>query len=204
MKNNSIASEDKSMVEIAFHGRGGQGGITASNILVKAAYKTGKYPHVMAFPVFGPERRGAPVGAYARISTHELFQRTKINDPDVMIIMDDSILSSINPIPLLKEDGILIINSSKDPGELRAAHSIAGSINLGVVDILKIDLDIGLMIGGNIPVLNTPILGAFCKLFPNIPLDTMLETIKEYFGEDGKAELNVKGANLAHDLVKVS
>ncbi|MHA1684659.1 MAG: 2-oxoacid:acceptor oxidoreductase family protein [Promethearchaeota archaeon] len=190
-------------ISIAFNGRGGQGGITASNLLVKAAYNTSKYPHVMAFPVFGPERRGAPVGAYARISTEELFERTKIANPDIIIIMDSSILKSVNPISSLKEGGILLINSGEEATALKEQYHIPDSVKLGVVDILKIDLEIGLMIGGNIPILNTPILGALCRMFDEIPLDVMLSVIKEYFGGNEKADLNVKGATLAHDRITI-
>ncbi|MBD3186862.1 pyruvate ferredoxin oxidoreductase [Candidatus Bathyarchaeota archaeon] len=192
------------MVEIAFHGRGGQGGITASNLLVKAAYNTGKYPFVMAFPVFGPERRGAPVGAYARISTHQLFDRTKIDEPDIMVIMDHSILKSVNPITSLKEGGTLLVNAPGTVNDFRKEYGVHPSIKLGIVDILQIDIDIGLMIGGNIPILNTPILGAFCKLFEDIPLDVMLDVIKEKFSGNGKATLNAKGATIAFESLQVS
>jgi len=92
-----------SLVSIAFYGRGGQGAVTAANLLAKAAYMTGKFPYVMAFPVFGPERRGAPVSAYARISSHEIFDRAKIYNPDIIVIMDVSILKTANPTGTLKK-----------------------------------------------------------------------------------------------------
>jgi 2-oxoacid:acceptor oxidoreductase gamma subunit (pyruvate/2-ketoisovalerate family) len=195
---------DNSLVSIAFYGRGGQGAVTAATLLAKAAYKTGKFPYVMAFPVFGPERRGAPVSAYTRISSEEIYDRAKIYNPDIIVIMDPSILKTANPTSTLKKGGMMLVNSNEDSNALRAKYGIPSDVKLGIVDIVKICLDIKLMIGGNTPVFNTPVLGALSRIFPQIPLDTMCMAIKENFPNQKVADLNAEGARRAHDALVMS
>lgn len=187
------------LIEIAFHGRGGQGGVTASNLLVTAAFKTCNYPHVMAVPLFGAERRGAPVSAFARISRLELHTRSRIYTPDIIIIMDDGILRSTNPIATLKPDGMVLVNTADSVEEFRKKHDVPSSIKICVVDLVKICLGIGLVVEGTTPIVNTAILGAFSKMFPEIPLDIMKDTIAEHFNNSPKAALNIKGAEMAHE-----
>ncbi|MFX0099269.1 MAG: 2-oxoacid:acceptor oxidoreductase family protein [Candidatus Hodarchaeota archaeon] len=193
-----LIMEEHHTIAIAIHGRGGQGAVTASNMLVKAAHLTGKYPHVMAVPFFGAERRGAPVSAYARISTSKIHDRSRVYSSDVMIIMDPSILKSVNPISSLKKDGMLLVNSHEDPKAFRENNSIPSTVKLGIVDLVKICLDLNLMVEGN-PIVNTPILGALCKIFPNISIDVMVKTIKNYFSNSKKADLNAEGAKKAYE-----
>jgi 2-oxoacid:acceptor oxidoreductase gamma subunit (pyruvate/2-ketoisovalerate family) len=191
--------------EISFNGRGGQGAVTAATILAKAAFKTGQYPFVMAFPVFGPERRGAPVQAFARISAREIHERDKIYNPDIVIVMDASTLRTANPIPTLREDGVLLVNTGESPESLREAYTIPDGIKVGVVDITKICIEINLFISGNAPVFNTPVLGAFCRMIDAIPLETMLEAIRENFpGQKNAADLNVQGASLAYERIMIN
>nr|MDO8115841.1 2-oxoacid:acceptor oxidoreductase family protein [Candidatus Sigynarchaeota archaeon] len=192
-----------SQISIAFHGRGGQGAVTAANILVMAAYETKQFPHVMAFPLFGPERRGAPVSAYARISKQEIFDRAKIYDPDIVVIMDPSIFKSLNPAETMKKGGILLVNWHADLNALKKICKFPDGITIGLVDIMKICFDINLMKGRNDPVVNTPVLGAVAKVFSKIPLDVMVKIIKDQFPDPAKAGLNVQGARLAYDSIKV-
>lgn len=192
-----------SLVSIAFYGRGGQGAVTAATLLAKAAYKTGKFPFVMAFPTFGPERRGAPVSAFARISSNVIYDRSKISSADILIIMDPSILKTANPVTTLKNDGLMLVNSHEMNSELREKYAIPNDAKLGVVDIVKICFEINLMIGGNTPIFNTPVLGAFSRMFDAIPLDIMLEAIKENFTKPDIAELNAEGARLAYEKLNV-
>lgn len=189
-------------VSIAIHGRGGQGAVTAANMLVKAAYSTGKYPHVMAFPLFGPERRGAPVSAYARVSTLPIHDRDKIYMPDVVIVMDPSIFKSLNPISAIKDEGLVLVNTTRDPGTFRAKQAVPARVKLGTVDIVAISLELGLM-NGSEPVVNTPVLGAFSAMFDEIPVDTMVDAIKGTFKNPAKADLNARAAMLAHDRVAI-
>ncbi|MBN2151646.1 MAG: 2-oxoacid:acceptor oxidoreductase family protein [Candidatus Lokiarchaeota archaeon] len=191
-------------IAIAFYGRGGQGAVTAANLLVKAAYKTGKFPYIMAFPVFGPERRGAPVGAFARISNQEIFDRDKIHNPDIIVIMDPSIFKTANPTGTLKKGGIMIVNSSEDASTLREKYGIPSGTKIGIVDIVKICFEIKLLIDDNTPIFNTPVLGALASVLPQIPLDTMYSAIKEHFPNPRVAELNAEGARRAHDALVTS
>jgi 2-oxoisovalerate/pyruvate ferredoxin oxidoreductase gamma subunit len=194
---------DNSLVSIAFHGRGGQGAVTAATILAKAAYKTGKFPFVMAFPTFGPERRGAPVSAFARISSMVIYDRSKISSADILVIMDPSILKTANPVGTLKNDGLMLVNSHEVNSELREKYGIPGDVKLGVVDIVKICFDINLVLGGNTPIFNTPVLGAIARMFDEIPLDIMLDAIKENFTKPEIAELNAEGARLAYEKLNI-
>ncbi len=104
----------KSLVEITFHGRGGQGSVTAANLLVSAALIDGNRG-VQAFPFFGAERRGAPVRAFARISEEEIHLRSEIYNPDVVIVLDESIMDIVDVLKGVKENGKILINTTKHP-----------------------------------------------------------------------------------------
>nr|MDO8086106.1 2-oxoacid:acceptor oxidoreductase family protein [Candidatus Sigynarchaeum springense] len=192
------------LIEVAFYGRGGQGAVTAANLFAKSGYMTGKFPHIMAFPVFGPERRGAPVSAYSRISSHEIFDRARIYNPDIIVILDASILKTANPTGTLKKGGIMLVNTSDDVGTLRKKYGIPSDVKLGLVDIVKICFDIKLLIGSHVPILNTPILGAIARVLPEVSLDTIDAAIKENFPNEKVAALNIEGARRAHDALVIS
>ncbi len=98
------------MIEMRFHGRGGQGAVTSAELVAQAAINTGKF--ATAFPSFGPERRGAPVVAFARVDDKPVRLRSKVYNPDVVIVLDPSLLEIANPTEGLSKEGILIINSS--------------------------------------------------------------------------------------------
>ena len=190
--------------DISFNGRGGQGAVSAATILAKAAYKTGNFPNIMAFPIFGPERRGAPVSAFARISKNVIYERDKIQEPDIIVVMDASILKTANPIPTLRKDGTLLVNTGDSIESLRETYSIPDEIKIGVVDITKIDIEINLFISANTPVFNTPVLGAFCRIVDAIPLETMLDAIRENFPNQNVAEINAQGAMLAYERLSMN
>jgi 2-oxoacid:acceptor oxidoreductase gamma subunit (pyruvate/2-ketoisovalerate family) len=144
------------MIEVRWHGRGGQGGVTSAELLAKAAYLDG-YKGVQAFPFFGSERRGAPVKAFTRISTKEINVRSQIYEPDIVAVLDSSILDLIDVTEGLKEGGKVIVNTSSKASEL--------SLNRGHVytyDGTGIALKLGLLVAG-LPVVNTTMLGAFAK-----------------------------------------
>ena len=107
----------KDIVEIRWHGRGGQGAKTASLLLADAAFNTGKY--VQGFPEYGPERMGAPITAYDRISTERCTVHSNIYEPDYVVVVDESLIDSVPVNAGLKEEGAIVINSSKDPEEIR-------------------------------------------------------------------------------------
>lgn len=107
----------KDIVEIRWHGRGGQGAKTASLLLADAAFNTGKY--VQGFPEYGPERMGAPITAYDRISTERCTVHSNIYEPDYVVVVDESLIDSVAVTAGLKEEGAIVINSAKEPEEIR-------------------------------------------------------------------------------------
>ena len=103
------------MIEIRWHGRGGQGAKTASLLLADAAFNTGRY--IQGFPEYGPERMGAPITAYNRISTEPITIHSNIYEPDYVVVVDDTLLDSVNVTAGLKENGAIVINTTKDAEE---------------------------------------------------------------------------------------
>lgn len=180
------------MKEIRIHGRGGQGGVTAAELLARAAFKEGKW--VQAIPFFGAERRGAPVKAFARISDEPILIRSQIYSPDYVIVLDSTLLDLVDVTEGLKENGIVIINTTRKPDEIKL-----GQGHLATVDATGIALELGLLVAG-LPVLNTTMLGAFAKATEEIKLESVLEVIRqEWKGAGG--EKNAKAAQLAYERV---
>ena len=176
--------------EIRIHGRGGQGGVTAAELIARAAYKEGKW--VQAFPYFGAERRGAPVKAFARISDDPILIRSQIYNPDYIIVLDESLLDVANVTEGLKRDGIVIINTRKKPSEI----DLAG-YRIATVDATEIALELELLVAG-LPVVNTAMVGAFAKATGEIKIKSVVESIKEeWCGAIG--ERNAKAAVLAYE-----
>ena len=180
--------------EIRIHGRGGQGGVTAAELIARAAYKEGKW--VQAFPYFGAERRGAPVKAFARISDDPILIRSQIYNPDYVIVLDESLLDVANVTEGLKKDGIIIINTRKKPSEI----DLAG-YRVATVDATGIALELGLLVAG-LPVVNTAMVGAFAKATGEIRIESVIESIKEEW-RGAIGEKNAKAAVLAYErLIK--
>lgn len=144
------------LVEIRWHGRGGQGAKTAALLLADAAFNTGKY--VQGFPEYGPERMGAPITAYNRISSERITVHSNIYDPDYVVVVDESLIDAVDVTKGLKPEGAIIINSGKSPAELRE--------KLGDVKARVCTIDAGKIseecIGKNFP--NTPMLAAVVKV----------------------------------------
>ena len=176
--------------EIRIHGRGGQGGVTAAELIARAAYKEGKW--VQAFPYFGAERRGAPVKAFARISDDPILIRSQIYNPDYVIVLDESLLDVANVTEGLKKDGIIIINTRKKPSEI----DLAG-YRVATVDATGIALELGLLVAG-LPVVNTAMVGAFAKATGEIKIESVIESIKEEW-RGAIGEKNAKAAVLAYE-----
>ena len=138
--------------EIRWHGRGGQGAKTAALLLADAAFKTGKY--VQGFPEYGPERMGAPITAYNRISDQPIRVHSNIYTPDLVVVVDETLLHSVDVTDGLKEDGAVIINSSKEPEQLRSMlNGYQGKVY--TVDARKISVE---ALGRYFP--NSPMLAA--------------------------------------------
>lgn len=146
----------KDIVEIRWHGRGGQGAKTASLLLADAAFNTGKY--VQGFPEYGPERMGAPITAYNRISSERSTVHSNIYEPDYVVVVDETLLSAVDVTAGLKKEGALLINSSKAPEELRPLlKGYEGRVC--TIDAGKISEE---ELGKNFP--NTPMLAAIVKI----------------------------------------
>ena len=173
--------EENLMIEIRFHGRGGQGSVTAAEILAKAAFKDGKY--VQAFPFFGVERRGAPVMAFTRIDDEPIDLRYQIYNPDYVLVLDDGLLNVFSGI---KENTEVIINTTEFKG--------SGEHKVYDIDATGIALD---MLGRNI--VNTIILGYFAKKTNVVSIESLVEVIRETFpGKIG--ELNAEATQKAYEM----
>ncbi len=186
-------------IEIIIHGRGGQGAVTACEIIAEAAYLSGNFVDVHAYPSFGAERRGAPVQAYVKLSrTDTIWDRAQIENPNVLIIFDETILNQ-EIVSSLKQGGIFIINSEKDPEFFVDEFNLSSDIKIVVADISKIAIEKNLTIDGN-PVINTPILGLLSKALPDLNLNNLKTVVLKRMGENlGKLnyELIEQGYNLA-------
>jgi 2-oxoacid:acceptor oxidoreductase gamma subunit (pyruvate/2-ketoisovalerate family) len=179
------------MIEIRWHGRGGQGGVTSAELLAKAAYIDG-YKGVQAFPYFGAERRGAPVRAFTRISDQEINVRSQIYEPDIVAVLDSGIVELIDVSEGLKENGKVIVNTPKKPQELKIARG-----HIYTYDGTSIALKHGLLVAG-LPVVNTTMLGAFAKATGLVKLETVKDIIREKWpGKIG--ERNAEGAEEAYE-----
>ena len=144
------------IVEIRWHGRGGQGAKTASLLLADAAFNTGKY--VQGFPEYGPERMGAPITAYNRISDQRSTVHSNIYFPDYVVVVDETLLSAVDVTAGLKKEGAIVINSSKSPAELRPLlKGYEGRVC--TIDAGKISEE---ELGKNFP--NTPMLAAIVRV----------------------------------------
>ena len=144
------------VVEIRWHGRGGQGAKTASLLLADAAFNTGKY--IQGFPEYGPERMGAPITAYNRISDERLSIHSNIYEPDYVVVVDDTLLTSVDVTAGLKESGAIIVNTSKSPEEIRPLlKGYKGKVC--TIDAKTISIE---TLGKYFP--NTPMLGAVVKV----------------------------------------
>jgi pyruvate ferredoxin oxidoreductase gamma subunit len=162
------------LVEIRIHGRGGQGGVTSAELIAISAIHQGKY--AQAFPSFGPERRGAPVQAFARISDSRIRTREKIYNPDVILVLDSSLPKIVKVTQGLKEDGIAILNTSYSEKEVR--EMLGGyKGKLALLDATKIALEV---LG--LPITNTTMLGAFIKATGLVEVEAMKDALRERFG----------------------
>jgi pyruvate ferredoxin oxidoreductase gamma subunit len=184
----------KKSFEIIIYGRGGQGAKTSSELIAQSALKDGKF--VQAFPEFGPERSGAPVKSFVRISEDQIRTREPVINPDCVLVLDDSLLEISDVTKNINKEGFLIINSKKDKKEMKAKLSFEG--NVICINASGISLDV---IGENRP--NTVILGKFAFVTEMIKLDNLLEVFREKYIEKigkEKTEKNLEAITKAYDI----
>ena len=161
------------MIEIRFHGRGGQGAVTSVELLALAAIEEGKF--AQGFPSFGPERRGAPVMAFCRVDDQPIRLRCKILQPDVVVVLDASLLRIQNPPADLRENGIIVLNTPRSAAEIRQEYGYTHT--LALVDANKIAREV---LG--VPIVNTTMTGALLRATGVVKVESLEAPLKERFG----------------------
>ena len=178
------------MIEIRLHGRGGQGAVTASRILATAAYEEGQYSQ--AIPMYGTERRGAPLTAFVRIDNQRVRERMLVHEPDISIVLDPLIAKQQAVVDSLKTGGIVLLNTALKPEEVK----LGGDFKVATVDATTIALE---TLGR--PITNTAILGAFVKVTGALKLESIEKAIKKYFpGRLG--DMNIAAVRRSYEAVK--
>lgn len=178
----------KDIVEIRWHGRGGQGAKTASLLLADAAFNTGKF--VQGFPEYGPERMGAPITAYNRISSERSSVHSNIYYPDYVVVVDETLLSAVDVTAGLKAEGAIVINSAKTPAELRPLlRGYAGKVC--TIDAGKISQE---TLGKNFP--NTPMLAAIVKVSGVVVVEEFIKDMDASFHHKFATKPQVIGGNM--------
>ncbi len=180
------------MLEIRWHGRGGQGAVTSVELLALSAIEEGKY--AQGFPSFGTERRGAPVTAFNRVDDKQIKIRSGIYHPDVVVVLDESLVALVDVAEGLKPEGILLVNTTKSLEELKKRHPFRGQDR----DLRRHGIawkELG------VPITNTTMLGALLKVTGIVKLESLDNPIKERFGRI--ASKNMAAAKSAYDQVKI-
>lgn len=185
------------LLEIRWHGRGGQGAVTAAKLLAQSVLSQGKY--FQAFPEYGPERMGAPIQAFNRVSPEPINLRCSVTQPNIVIVLDPTLLFAVDVTEGISEDGVLLINTSQTPAEVRKQLNISGR-RIFTVDASQIALD---CIGKPIP--NTPMLGALLKASGLMKLKDLTDHLRDVFGKKFSSQIvegNVKAVERAYEEVK--
>lgn len=183
------------MIEVRFHGRGGQGAVVASEILAAALFKEGKF--VQAFPAFGVERRGAPVMAFLRFDDTPIRRRCQIYEPDHVVVLDPTLLLAVDVTVGLKPHGTILINSDSPPESFTALQKfLVATVPAGEIAVAH---KLGTRTN---PIVNTAILGAFARLTSFVSLEALLDAIAEKIPERQR-ESNQAAARTAYEAVKI-
>ena len=181
------------LIEIRWHGRGGQGAVTSAELVAKAAIDEGKY--AQAFPAFGAERRGAPIVAFVRISADEPIRvRAEVTDPDIVIVLDPSLLRVVDVTSGLKAQGMLVVNSKKQPEQIE--KELGYNHSLATVDATAIARE---LLGVNI--VNTSMIGALLRATGVVGLESLFEPLRQRFGR--LAERNIDAMKRAYEETSV-
>jgi pyruvate ferredoxin oxidoreductase gamma subunit len=181
------------IIEIRWHGRGGQGTVTAAKVLADTCLSGGR--HVQAFPEYGPERSGAPLRAYNRVSSKPLRMHCPVLNPQVVGVVDSTLLDSVNVSEGATENAIFVINTPKAPGEIKEKLNSKPGQKVFTIDATKIAFE---CIGRALP--NASMLGAVCKVTGIVSLEHLLEDVRKSFGKkfsqkiiDGNIEATRRG-----------
>jgi len=171
---------------VRFHGRGGQGVVTSADVLAVAAFKEGYY--TLSFPTFGAEKRGTPVASFLRVSDKPIVLRDEVYHPDYVVVLDPTVMDSINVVAGLKEGGVAIVNYPDEDklGEKLNVRSVA-------INATKLAIE---HLGR--PITNTVMVGAFAGLTGLVKLETLKKTIVEWFRNPSIAEKNAELVEIAY------
>jgi len=188
----------ESLVEIRWHGRGGQGTVTAAKVFADACLSGGRY--TQAFPEYGPERAGAPLKAYNRIGSKELRLHCPVVKPNIVAVVDATLLDAIDITEGAPEDASFIINTSKEAKEIRAKIKAKATQKVYVIDATKISID---TIGRPMP--NTPMVGALTKVSELLSLKAVTEDMEKSFGKKFSQKIidgNIQAVSRGYGEVK--
>jgi len=186
------------IVEVRWHGRGGQGTVTAAKVFADACLSGGR--HVQAFPEYGPERAGAPLRAYNRVSSTPLRMHCPVLEPQVVSVVDSTLLDGVNVSEGATEDAVFIVNTSKNPAEIRAKLKAGAKQRVVAVDATKIAMD---TIGRALP--NSPMLGAVVKVTGLVSLEHLLEDVRKSFDKKFSEKIitgNIEAVKRGYEEVK--
>lgn len=185
------------LIEIRWHGRGGQGVVTAGKLLAETAMGTGQY--FQAFPDFGPERMGAPIRAFTRLSPRPINIHSQIENPDVVLVLDPTLLGTVPVADGLKEDGMLLVNTSQSPAEVRQVTGLKTG-KVFTVDASHIAIE---EMGRDIT--NTPMLGAFARATGIFDIEKLAEQLRAWFSKRISPEMveaNVRALRRAAEEIQ--
>ena len=180
------------LLQIRWHGRGGLGAVTSAELVARAAISEGRY--AQSFPSFGPERRGAPVVAFLRVSDEFIRVRTSIYEPDIAVVLDPGLLRAVDVTAGLRDGGTIIVNSTKSPAELKSEFGYKWPV--ATVDATRIAREkIGL------PITNTAMIGSLLKVIDIVKIASLEEQFEERFGLRAKG--NIEAMKRALDETRV-
>ena len=182
--------------EIVWHGRGGQGAVTAAKILTEAAYFQG-FRGVSTKPTYFSERRGAPVSVHTRISQEPIRTFSNVSRPDIAVVLDDNLLEMVNVTGNLKEGGLLIVNSSRGPNDL----GLNGNFVFAVSDAFRASKEAGLVVEGNV-LISTSILGPFAAATDLVDLRHIRNAVERKF-KGRAAERNLRALELSYQATQI-
>lgn len=181
------------LLEVRWHGRGGLGAVTSAELVARAAISEGKY--AQSFPSFGPERRGAPVIAFLRISDEFIRTRTPIDEPDVVVVLDPGLLHAVDVTSGLKKNSKIIINSRKSPNELRSEFGFKWPVaSVKATAIAKETI--------GVPITNTAMIGALLKVTGAVEVDSVIEQLNERFGARAKGNIEAMKRAYSETVIK--
>lgn len=185
------------MTEIRWHARAGQGAVTAAKLIADTALSAGAY--IQAMPEYGPERTGAPLKAYTRVSDEPIEVHNSIKNPDIVVVLDETLLGIVDVLEGIKQGGVLILNTAMSPAEAREKTGAAAGVTVATVNASEIALE---TIKRDIP--NTPICGALSKVTGVVTLDGIKEHLKATFGKKFSQEIidaNLESVSRAYEEV---